>query len=78
MKPSERILRQHCARLLHALAHRIAPPEPAPEPPTPVPRRRQNPWAEFRLHHSEIDWGRHPRAGAMTREPALVPWREAA
>lgn len=83
MKPSERTLRRGCARLLYALAHRIAPapPEPDPEPPVPAARQLQNPWAAFRLHHSDIDWrahpGRRPWPGAA-REHLLVSCREAA
>lgn len=86
MNALERRLRQHCVRLLHALARRLAAPEPDPEPPTPAVRRPQeNPWAVFRVHHSEINWGadpphatgRRPAKAAMAR-PVHTEHREAA
>ena len=87
MNALERRLRQRCVRLLHALARRLAVPEPDPEPPLPSALRcpQHNPWAVFRVHHSEINWGADPPhpagrcpAEAATVRPVHTDHREAA
>lgn len=80
-------LRHRTAHFLRTLARRLAVPEPDPEPPPPSARRcpQENPWAVFRVHHSEINWGadpphpagRRPAEAAMAR-PVHTDHREAA